>query len=196
MPSHDPQIARLRHWVLGSRRRVVGIGQPLGLVREQRTELELAEAGQRQVEARELCRAAGRRAREHSPRSGRPPRPPAPARPAPFLDARRDGRDLRIRMCPGISRVRDQPLDPPTLPRAPAGRARVDGREVSATKSNPLCGRSLWATRGSPRIVCGCLPPARLPTRSITIDFLPALRIHLLRNGEQFRRRGGDVIFR
>ena len=35
MLPEGPQIARLRHRMLGSRRRVVGVGQPLGLVREQ-----------------------------------------------------------------------------------------------------------------------------------------------------------------
>ena len=35
------------HRMLGSRRRVVGIGQPVRLIREQRAELEFAEAGQR-----------------------------------------------------------------------------------------------------------------------------------------------------
>jgi len=52
--AQQPQIARLRHRMLGSRRRVVRVRQTLGLVREQRAELELAEAGQREIEAREL----------------------------------------------------------------------------------------------------------------------------------------------
>ena len=41
MPPEEPQIARLRHRVLGHRRRVVGIGQTRGLVREQRAELDV-----------------------------------------------------------------------------------------------------------------------------------------------------------
>jgi hypothetical protein len=36
-------------------------------------------------------------------------------RPAPLLDARRDGRDLRIRVGPCVFRIRDQPIDPPAL---------------------------------------------------------------------------------
>ena len=42
MPPEHPQIARLRHRMLGRRRRVVGIRQPLGPVREQRAELDVA----------------------------------------------------------------------------------------------------------------------------------------------------------
>ena len=40
--------------MLGNRRRVVGIRQPLGPVREQRAELDVAEAGEREVEAGKL----------------------------------------------------------------------------------------------------------------------------------------------
>jgi hypothetical protein len=36
-------------------------------------------------------------------------------RPAPLLDARRDGRDLGIGVGPCVFRVRDQPIDRPTL---------------------------------------------------------------------------------
>ena len=42
------------HRMLGSRRRIVGVRQPLRAVREQIAELQLAEPGQRQVEAAEL----------------------------------------------------------------------------------------------------------------------------------------------
>jgi hypothetical protein len=66
---------------------------------------------------------------------------------AELFDARRDGRDLSIRMCAGIFGIRDQPIDPPALdlvrrPRSlisaslsRAGartRARGDGGEVLA----------------------------------------------------------------
>ena len=37
------------------------------------------------------------------------------ARPAPLLDARRDGRDLGVRVGPSVFRVWDQPIDPPAL---------------------------------------------------------------------------------
>jgi hypothetical protein len=40
--------------MLGSRRRVVGVRQPLRAVREQIAQLELGKPGQRQVEAVEL----------------------------------------------------------------------------------------------------------------------------------------------
>ena len=51
MPPEQPQIAGLRDRVLWNRRSIVGIRQTLGLVREQRAELDLAEAGEREVEA-------------------------------------------------------------------------------------------------------------------------------------------------
>ena len=54
MPPEQPQIARPRHRMLGSLRRIVGIRQPLRAVREQIAEFKLAEARQRQVEAAEL----------------------------------------------------------------------------------------------------------------------------------------------
>jgi hypothetical protein len=59
-------MARLRYRMLRNRRHVVGIRQPLGLVREERTELDLVEAGEREVEA-ELLQVA-----EFEPQ----PRPP------------------------------------------------------------------------------------------------------------------------
>ena len=43
--------------MLGHRRRVVGVRQPLGLVREQRAELDVLEAGEREVKA-ELLQVA------------------------------------------------------------------------------------------------------------------------------------------
>jgi hypothetical protein len=55
--AEQPQIARLRHRMLGHRRRVVGVRQPLGLVREQRAELDVVEAGEREVKA-ELLQVA------------------------------------------------------------------------------------------------------------------------------------------
>ena len=51
MPPEQRQIAGLRDRVLWNRWSIVGIRQTLGLVREQRAELDLAEAGEREVEA-------------------------------------------------------------------------------------------------------------------------------------------------
>jgi hypothetical protein len=52
MPPEQPQIAGLRDRVLWNRWSIVGIRQTLGLVREQRAELDLAEAGEREVRSR------------------------------------------------------------------------------------------------------------------------------------------------
>ncbi len=51
VPAEQPQIARLGDRVLGQRRRVVGIGQAFGLVRQERGEFEFAEAGERKIKA-------------------------------------------------------------------------------------------------------------------------------------------------
>ena len=47
VPPEHPQIARLRHRMLGSRRRVVRVRQAIGLVREERAEFQFAEASER-----------------------------------------------------------------------------------------------------------------------------------------------------
>ena len=51
MPPEQPQIARLRHRVLGSRRRVVGVRQPRGPLGQQILQLKIAEPGKRQIKA-------------------------------------------------------------------------------------------------------------------------------------------------
>jgi hypothetical protein len=47
MPPEAPKVTRLRHGMLGSRRRVVGVGQPLGAVGHDVFEFEVPEPGQR-----------------------------------------------------------------------------------------------------------------------------------------------------
>jgi hypothetical protein len=54
MPSEQPQIARPRHRMLRSRRRVVGVGKPLRAVSEQIAEFKLAKPGQSKVKPAEL----------------------------------------------------------------------------------------------------------------------------------------------
>ena len=54
VPSEQPQIARLRHRMLGHRRRVVRVRQPRGPLGHDVFELELAEPGQRQIKPAEL----------------------------------------------------------------------------------------------------------------------------------------------
>ena len=60
----------------------------------------------------------------------RPPSSPTSARrrPAPLLDARRDRRDLGIRVGPGISCIRDQPIDRPPLDLVGRPRSLISGR--------------------------------------------------------------------
>src|SRR5580700_5562106 len=47
VPAEEPQIARLRHGMLGSRRRLVRVGETLGPVGHQVLPLGVAEPGQR-----------------------------------------------------------------------------------------------------------------------------------------------------
>jgi hypothetical protein len=54
MPPEQPQISRLRHRMLGHRRRVVGVRQPLGPLGQQILQLKIAEPGKRQIKAAEL----------------------------------------------------------------------------------------------------------------------------------------------
>ena len=82
-------------------------------------------------------------------------------RPAPLLDARRDRRDLRIRVGPCIFGVWDQPIDRPTLDLVGRPRPLISRRLSRVRARAPRDGGSVGAFRA------GRPAPGRAPPRAI-----------------------------
>ena len=87
---------------------------------------------------------------------------PVMRRPAPLLDARRDRRDLRIRVGPGIFGIRDQPIDRPSARPYPPATAFDFRPPVAQARARATEGKCWRFNLVSPRDL---LPGARQPAR-------------------------------
>jgi hypothetical protein len=117
----------------GSRRRVVRVRQPLGPLGQQILQLEIAEPGKRQIKAAELQLAESEPQQLQATVLAHQRR----RRPTPFLDARGYCGDLGIRVGAGVFRVRDQPIDRPTLDLVGRPRPLISGLDSRAGARAP-----------------------------------------------------------
>src|SRR6202040_2265273 len=78
-------------------------------------------------------------------------------RPAPLLDARRDRRDLGVRVGAGIFRIRDQPVDRPPLDLVGRPRPLISGLDSRAGARAPREGGSVGAFTHRSTLSAGAL---------------------------------------